>query len=178
MNNVNIGSEFKLIELICLWSSGFRVLDLHFWSKPHEDSFTNPRWRECSHSLWNSHRKTCRTSLWNTQENGHTQLRWFPVSAEARKHHAIDYQSTTSEPFPGFIMKFISGLTEQNCLTNPGKWLIHVFRQLIKVTSKLVGPELIIDQQKTDWMTEKRSSQNMIAKSGFIFMASGDAYGN
>lgn len=40
-----------------------------------------------------------------------------------------------------------SGLTERNWLTNPGKWLIHVFQQLIKVTSKLVGAELIIGQQ-------------------------------
>lgn len=30
MNNVNIGSEFKLIDFICLWSSESRVLDLHF----------------------------------------------------------------------------------------------------------------------------------------------------
>jgi len=121
------------------------VLDLHFWSKSREDSFTNPQWRECVHSLWNSHHKTCQTSFRNTQENVHTQLKGFPVSTEARNgnrlpiyhiwarvYHQICWSDEEiTQPSRAAIERkhCLRKPEKRNCLTNPGKWLIHVFQQ-------------------------------------------------
>ncbi len=69
-------------------------LDLHLTARPDQSCSQMHNDKKTAFSV-KLPPQTCCTSLWNTQENGHSQLKGFPVSTEIRKHQAIGHKTTT-----------------------------------------------------------------------------------